>query len=94
MFRFFISFLFIIVGRMTSNFAAESDVKNLEKLKTLYGQLAKIPTPFYGRINSNEGNLIEVSYFSLKSIVFNITRVIRRLLSIQKFSYQLCPSFS
>ena len=76
-FRFFISFLFIIAGRMTSNFAAEIDVKSLEKLKNLYGQLAKIPTPFYGRINSNGGNLIEVSYFSLKSIVFNTTRVIR-----------------
>ena len=76
-FRFFISFLFIIAGRMTSNFAAEIDVKSLEKLKNLYVQLAKIPTPFYGRINSNGGNLIEVSYFSLKSIVFNTTRVIR-----------------
>lgn len=40
--------------------ATESDIRGLEKLKDIYGDLCQIATPSAGRINTN-GNYIEVS---------------------------------
>ncbi|VDM66132.1 unnamed protein product [Strongylus vulgaris] len=45
---------------MSSTTAAELDVRALEKLKDIYGDLAQVPVPSFGRIKRS-GKIIEVT---------------------------------